>query len=75
MTQPSPIPAAPSAGLKPGYRTTEFWVSVLTVIGLVVAAATTALPDRYAAIGSAISAGAYAIARGLAKLNPPKNGS
>jgi hypothetical protein len=33
------------------------------------------LPPRYAAIGAAISAGAYAVSRGLAKINPPKDSS
>ena len=60
-------------GLKPGYRTTEFWVTALTVAGLVIASATTSLAPRYAALGAAISAGLYAVARGLAKLNPPKD--
>lgn len=59
--------------LKPGYKTTEFLVAALTIVGLVVASAATSLPPRYAAIGSAVSAAAYSIARGLAKLNPPKD--
>lgn len=58
--------------LKPGYKTSEAWIAVLTNIGLVVAAAADWLPPRYAAIGSAISTAAYALARGLAKTNPPK---
>lgn len=58
--------------LKPGHKTTEFWVTVLTVAGLVIASSTTALPPRYAAIGAAISTGCYAIARGLSKVTPPK---
>lgn len=60
--------------LTPGYKTTEFWITALTVVGLVVASASTSLPPRYAAIGAAISGAAYALARGLAKLNPPKSG-
>lgn len=59
--------------LKPGYLTTEFWVSALAIVGLVVSSAATSLPPRYAAIGSAVAAAAYAISRGLAKLNPPKD--
>ena len=58
--------------LKPGYKTSEAWIVVLTNVALVVSAAADWLPPRYAAIGSAISTAAYAIARGLAKLNPPK---
>lgn len=60
--------------MKPGYRTTEFWVSVLTIVGVLVAALSDALPPRYAAIASSVAATAYAVSRGLAKVNPPKNG-
>lgn len=61
--------------LKPGYKTTEFLVVVLTNIGLIAAASASWLPPRYAAIGAAVSTAAYALARGLAKLNPPKDSS
>jgi len=62
--------------VKPGYLTTEFWVIVLTAVGSVVAASASWLTPRYAALASAIAAGAYAIARGIAKrptavINPP----
>jgi hypothetical protein len=62
--------------VKPGYLTTEFWVVVLTAVGSVVAAAASWLTPRYAALASAVAAGAYSIARGLAKhpaavVNPP----
>ena len=59
--------------LKPGYKTTEFLVVVLTNVGVIVAAAADWLPPRYAALAAAASTAAYAIARGLAKLNPPKS--
>ena len=52
---------------KPAIYTTEFWVVVLTNIGLVAAACTEVLTPRYAAIGAAVANGAYALARGLAK--------
>ena len=52
---------------RPGYRTTEFWITVIVQIAAVCAALADALPARYAAIVSAISAAAYAIARGLSK--------
>jgi hypothetical protein len=55
--------------VKPGYKTTEFWVSALTAVGLLVAAASTSLPPRYAAIGAAVSSSAYAISRGIAKIS------
>jgi len=57
--------------MKPGYKTTEFIVSVATIIGAVVFAIADKLPPKYAALASAVSAGAYAIARGLAKISPP----
>ena len=57
--------------MKPGYTTTEFFVVVLTNVGLVAAAAAEWLPPRYAAIGSAVATAAYAIARGLAKQTQP----
>lgn len=56
-----------AAPAKPGYQTTEFWVSVLTAVGAVAAAATNNLPDRYAALASTISVVAYSLSRGLAK--------
>lgn len=55
---------------KPFYTTSEFWVVVLTVVGNVAFAAVDKVPARYASIASAIAAGAYALARGLAKRPP-----
>jgi hypothetical protein len=60
-------------GLKAGYKTTEFWVAVLTDVGLVVASASSSLAPRYAAIGAAVTSGLYTVARGIAKQNPPKD--
>lgn len=59
--------------LKPGYKTSEFVVVVLTNVGLIFSASADWLPPRYAALGSAISTAAYAVARGLAKVAPPKS--
>lgn len=59
--------------LKPGYKTTEFWINALTIAGLVVSSLAFSLSPRYAAIGASVSAGLYAISRGLAKLFPPKD--
>jgi dihydrodipicolinate synthase/N-acetylneuraminate lyase len=56
---------------KPGYKTTEFFVTLLAGVGATVAAAANWLPPRYAAIAAAVSAGAYAVSRGLAKMFPP----
>jgi hypothetical protein len=69
---PAPAPAAPQQ-LKPGFQTTEFVIVVATDVGLVVSSFAEWLPPRYAAIGAAIANGAYALARGLAKINPPKS--
>ena len=70
---PNPSPVVPVAQpMKAGYKTTEAFVVVLTDIGLILASSASWLPPRYAALGATVSAAAYAIARGLAKLNPPK---
>lgn len=57
---------------KPGYRTSEFYVTATTIVGLVVAALAAPLPSKYAALGASLSGGFYAISRGLAKLFPTK---
>lgn len=54
---------------KAGWKTTEFWITGLSIVGLVVSAATAGLSEKYAAIGTSISVAAYAISRGLAKFN------
>lgn len=60
-------------GLKPGHKTTEFAVVVLADLGLLAAALAGNLSPKYAALATAVSTSAYAISRGLAKLNPPKD--
>lgn len=62
-------------GLKPGYKTTELAVVVLANVGVLAAALAGNLSPKYAALASAISTAAYALSRGLAKMNPPKDGS
>lgn len=57
--------------MKPGWKTTEFWATVLFNVGSVASAASGVVPPKFAAFVSAVSVAAYAIARGLAK----KNGS
>jgi len=59
--------------MKPGYKTSEFWITTLSILGLVASSAATSLSPKYAAIGVAISGAAYALSRGLAKLFPPKD--
>ena len=67
--------------MKPGYKTTEFWISVLTAGIGVVAAAGGFTPDQVTATTDLITQGGgliatvaasfgYAISRGLAKKNP-----
>ena len=58
--------------MKAGYKTTEVWITMLSIVGLVASSVAASLSPRYAAIGVAISTAAYAISRGLAKLFPPK---
>ena len=53
--------------VKPGYKTTEFLVTVLVGVGSVAAALSGQLAPRYAAIASAISAAAYALSRSITK--------
>jgi hypothetical protein len=57
--------------VKPGYKTTEFAVTVLTSLAALVAALAGQLSPRYAAIASAVSVGLYAVSRGLAKATAP----
>lgn len=51
-----------------GLRTTEFWITLLTSVGLVTAALAQALPAKWAAVAVAATNGLYTIARGLAKV-------
>lgn len=50
--------------MKPGYRTTEFWI---TIAASVWAAIAPGLPPQYQAAIPAIAGGLYSIARGIAK--------
>lgn len=52
---------------KPGYKTTEFWMTVLTVLGTWGGAIQDYVPPKFAAITSAATISAYAIARGIRK--------
>lgn len=58
--------------MKPGYKTTEFWFAVATSLGALVSALSNGLSDATAAKVSGIVAAGYAVARGLAKVFPPK---
>ena len=67
----SPSGASPKSVSKvtPGWRTSEFWMTALGQVGLVLAAASGALPTRYAAIAGALSQVAYNLSRGMVKSN------
>jgi len=57
--------------LKPGRKTTELWVTVLTDVGIVAASLEGSVPPRWAAILTAVTTVAYALARGIAKQGTP----
>ena len=57
--------------VKPGYKTTEGVATGAVLVGSVVAAWSGSLPDKWAAIASAVAAGLYAVGRGLAKAGKP----
>lgn len=54
-------------GIKSGWRSSEFWVTVLPIIGTWAMAMEDIVPPKYAALATAIATSAYTIARGLAK--------
>jgi hypothetical protein len=60
---------------KPGLKTTEFWITLIGAIGAVCAAAAGVLPSKEAAAIMTVSAAAYKLSRGLAKISPPSSGS
>lgn len=60
--------------VKVGWKTTEFYITLLVIIGAVVSSISGQLPDKYSAIAASIAGAAYALSRGLAKtpINPTK---
>ena len=58
--------------VKPGYKTSELAVSVITGLAILLGTLTDNLSPHWAAISAAVSSGLYAISRGLSKVNPPK---
>lgn len=52
---------------KRGFLTTEFWITVLVILGQAIAALSSNLTPKWAAIGASIAGGLYALARGLSK--------
>jgi hypothetical protein len=68
MTTPTEWPVASSApAIKPGVRTTEFWLTIAIDVAAFAAALSNVLPDRYAALAASASTGLYTLSRGIAK--------
>lgn len=55
---------------KPGYKTTEFLVTVLVIGGQLIAALADQLRPEWAAFGTAATALGYSLSRGQAKRPP-----
>ena len=60
-------------GVKPGHRTTEFWMQVVLQIILLLNTMNVwnYMPQRYTVIVQGILGAAYALSRGVAKISPP----
>lgn len=56
---------------KKGYKTTEFWLTVLGLVVVNVNGLVLTLPDKYQAIATAVLGGLYALSRGQAKKGIP----
>lgn len=52
---------------RPGWKTTEFWLTVATAVAAMLATVADLVPAEMAGMLIAISNGLYAISRGLAK--------
>lgn len=52
---------------KPGYKTTEFWLTLATNVAAVTAMSADWLPPKYGIVAMAVSNGLYAVLRTLAK--------
>lgn len=55
--------------MKNGWKTTEFWVSILTTIGAASASLSGLLDPKYAAIVAGVSSVAYSISRAITKFS------
>lgn len=55
------------SAVTPGWKTSEFWMTAVGQLGLVLAAASGALPTKYAVLAGALSQVAYSVSRGMAK--------
>ena len=62
------IPPAPAAATsKPGYKTTEFWASLLAALAGILGQVSGILPSPWGVVLAALGTAAYTISRGLAK--------
>ena len=52
-----------------GYQTTEFWITLSTIISTIAGALFTSVPWKVALLVIAIISTGYVISRGLAKIN------
>ncbi len=59
--------------MKPGYKTTEFWLTLALDAAIVVSAIESVLPPKWAAVAGAVANGLYAVSRGKAKSPTPGN--
>lgn len=57
--------------VKPGYKTTEFWLTVLSNLITIAGALQGVIDGKTAAVVLAVLNGLYNLVRGLAKANPP----
>lgn len=64
-TPPAPVKPSP----KPGYLTTEFWLTVAVNAAALCSTLASALPQRYGALMATVATGLYALSRGWAKSN------
>jgi hypothetical protein len=53
--------------MKPGWKTTEFWVTTLATVGSLTAAVAGFVPGPWGLVAAGLSSAAYAISRGIAK--------
>lgn len=54
-------------GVKPGWKTSEFWLNVMVQAGTIWGSVQGFVPPKYAAIVSAVGTAVYTIVRTLAK--------
>src|SRR3982750_1094226 len=56
---------------KPFYKTSEFWLSIIAALGVLITSMADLYPGRWAAAATAIIIGLYSVARGVAKAGVP----